>query len=94
MREVVGPQKRNKKRCKCGLKMEPGTHITSFRKLILTETISGCVELTHGVNITNDPRVKAQWLTDSRLGNAQPLFQRAASGPENQGRSKDLRRAQ
>ena len=43
--------------------MEPVTYITSFRKLILTEPISGYIELIHGVNITNDPHVKAQWLT-------------------------------
>ena len=43
--------------------MERVTYITSFRKLILTEPISGYIELIHGVNITNDPHVKAQWLT-------------------------------
>lgn len=43
--------------------MLPVTYITSFRKLIISEPISGSVELIPGVNITNDPEVKTQWLT-------------------------------
>jgi len=43
--------------------MKPVTYITSFRKLILTEPITGYVELIPGVNITNNSQLKAQWLT-------------------------------
>lgn len=43
--------------------MKPINYITSFRKLILTEPISGSIELMPGINITNDPKIKAQWLT-------------------------------
>jgi hypothetical protein len=46
-----------------GLRMKPVTYITSFRKLILTEPITGYVELIPGVNITNNSQLKAQWLT-------------------------------
>jgi hypothetical protein len=42
--------------------VKPVSYITSFRKLILTEPISGFIELMPGVNITNDPEVKAKWL--------------------------------
>lgn len=44
--------------------MKPVSYITSFRKLILTEPISGFIELMPGVNITNDPEVKAQFLSE------------------------------
>ncbi len=44
--------------------MKPVSYITSFRKLILTEPISGFIELMPGINITNDPEVKAQFLTE------------------------------
>lgn len=44
--------------------MKPVSYITSFRKLVLTERISGFIELMPRVNITNDPEVKAQWLTE------------------------------
>jgi len=43
--------------------VKPVNYITSFRKLILTEPISGSIELMPGINITNDPTIKAQWLT-------------------------------
>lgn len=43
--------------------MKPVTYITSFRKLIVTGPITGYVELIPGVNITNNPHLKAQWLT-------------------------------
>ncbi len=44
--------------------MKPVSYITSFRKLILTEPIPGFIELMPHVNITNDPNVKAQWLSE------------------------------
>ena len=44
--------------------MKPVSYITSFRKLILTEPISGFIELMPRVNITNDPEVKARFLTE------------------------------
>ena len=43
--------------------MKPVSYITSFRKLIITEPISGSVELIPGVNITNNSEVRAQLLT-------------------------------
>jgi len=43
--------------------MKPVTYITCFRKLSLTEPIPGHIELIPGVNITNDPDVRTQWLT-------------------------------
>lgn len=44
--------------------MKPVRYITSFRKLILTEPILGSVELMPGIKITNDPEVKARFLTE------------------------------
>jgi hypothetical protein len=43
--------------------VKPVSYVTCFRKLILTEPINGSIELIPGVNISNDPDVKAQWLT-------------------------------
>lgn len=43
--------------------MKAVSYVTCFRKLKLTETISGYVELIPGVNITNDPGVREKWLT-------------------------------
>jgi hypothetical protein len=41
------------------------SYFTSFRKLILVEPISDRIELIPGVNITNNPAVKKEWLTPS-----------------------------
>lgn len=43
--------------------MKPVSYVTCFRKLKLTEPIAGHIELIPGVNITNDPAVRAHWLT-------------------------------
>lgn len=43
--------------------MKPVSYFTSFRKLVITEAISGHVELIPGINITNDPEVKERLLT-------------------------------
>jgi hypothetical protein len=39
------------------------SYATCFRKLKLTEPISGFEELIPGVNISNDPAVREKWLT-------------------------------
>jgi Apea-like HEPN len=41
----------------------PVTLLTCFRKLILSDRISGHIELMPGVNITNDPDVKKHFFT-------------------------------
>jgi len=43
--------------------MKAVSYVTCFRKLKLTEPISGYVELLPRVNITNDPVVRKKWLT-------------------------------
>jgi hypothetical protein len=43
--------------------VKPVSYVTSFRKLILTEPINGSIELIPGVNISNDPDLRAHWLT-------------------------------
>jgi hypothetical protein len=43
--------------------LKPVTYITSFRGLTITQQIAGSLELIPGVNITNNPEIKAKWLT-------------------------------
>jgi hypothetical protein len=56
--------------------MSKVSYVTSFRKLSISEQISGYVELIPGVNITNDVAVKARILT--------PQLTRAAGAIEAQ----------
>jgi hypothetical protein len=43
--------------------MKAISYVTCFRKLKITDQISGHLELLPGVNITNDPIVRKNWLT-------------------------------
>lgn len=49
-------------------------YLTTFRKLNISEQIKGHVQLIPGINITNDPEIKRQYLT--------PEFAAAAGGIE------------
>jgi len=56
--------------------VKPVIYITSFRKLVLTETISGHVELIPSINIANDAELKEQLLTaQCRLETVEKLAQ-------------------